>query len=165
MTTAADVPHNKNLKCWTRAVRDRGRSRRARGSGSFERPQARSRHRDRLSGKNQGQTAVPASKGLANLSVACLFSNRRALGLCREPGRCCCQYLAGRPGRVFSYGLTGAVCTIVRREIKENPAATNVSSFAERTFLVGGGVLRIYSNLDLGAEFHHLSCGHAEEGC
>ena len=104
-------------------------------------------------------------KILTNLSVACLFSNRRALGLCREPGRCCCQYLAGRPGRVFSYGLTGAVCTIVRREIKENPAATNVSSFAERTFLVGGGVLRIYSNLDLGAEFHHLSCGHAEEGC
>jgi len=38
ITTAADVPHNKNLKCWTRAVRDRGRSRRAHGSRSFERP-------------------------------------------------------------------------------------------------------------------------------
>src|SRR5712671_3680615 len=34
ITTAADVPHNKNLKCWTRAVRDRGRSRPVHGSGS-----------------------------------------------------------------------------------------------------------------------------------
>src|SRR5258707_7717488 len=43
--TTADVPQNKNLKCWTRAVRDRGRSRRAHDSGSFEHPRARRRHR------------------------------------------------------------------------------------------------------------------------
>src|SRR5437016_5101509 len=65
ITTAAAVPHNKNLRCRTRAVQDRGRSRRAHGSRSFDRPRARGRrhpHRDRLSGKNQGQTAISVSK-------------------------------------------------------------------------------------------------------
>src|SRR5258708_6355128 len=77
ITTAADVAYNKGLKCWTRAVRDRGRSRRAHGSGSFERPRARSRHRDRLSGKNQGQTAMPASKDhqLIYQSLDCLATH------------------------------------------------------------------------------------------
>lgn len=49
---------NKNLKYWARAVRDRSR---ARGSGSFERPRVQGRrrpHHGRLSGKNQGQTAL-----------------------------------------------------------------------------------------------------------
>src|SRR4029077_14336473 len=41
VTTAADVPHNRNLKYWTRVVRNRGRLRRAHGSRSFERPRAR----------------------------------------------------------------------------------------------------------------------------
>ena len=65
---AADV--HKNLKYWTKAVRDRGR---AHGSGSFERPRAQGRrrpHHGRLSGKNQGQTALLIYQTLDLLATA-----------------------------------------------------------------------------------------------
>jgi hypothetical protein len=65
---AADA--NKNLKYWARAVSDRGR---AHGSGSFDRPRAHGRrrpHHGRLSGKNQGQTALLIYQTLDLLATA-----------------------------------------------------------------------------------------------